>query len=291
MQSRRILVLAPHPDDEIVACGIAARRARLAGARIFVLFLTTGIPEPEALWPWQRGGYAARVARRREEARTAAALIGEPIGFLDYPSRRLRHHLDAAAAEAGRAIAEYAASELWVPAFEGAHQDHDAANALAAQFCDLLPVYEFAAYNFAGGSVRSNRFADRRDGEVAIEATAGAAALKRQALACYESERGTLRHIGAERETWRPRPRHDYRAPPHSGRLFRERFHWLPLRHPRIDFAPSAAVYAEIGRWVSAGAAARQPALGNSPGDEPRQANRELAGALDETEREGGLGR
>src|SRR6266576_3356235 len=90
MQSRRILVLAPHPDDEIVACGIAARRARLAGARIFVLFLTTGIPEPEALWPWQRGGYAARVARRREEARTAAALIGEPIGFLDYPSRRLR---------------------------------------------------------------------------------------------------------------------------------------------------------------------------------------------------------
>src|SRR5881394_2020989 len=214
MQSRRILVLAPHPDDEIVACGIAARRARLAGARIFVLFLTTGIPEPEALWPRQRGGYAARVARRREEARTAAALIGEPIGFLDYPSRRLRHHLDAAAAEAGRAIAEYAASELWVPAFEGAHQDNDAANALAAQFCDLLPVYEFAAYNFAGGRVRSNRFADRQHGEVAIEATAGEAALKRQALACYESERGNLQHIGAERESWRPLPRHDYRAPP-----------------------------------------------------------------------------
>jgi len=292
MEPRRILVLAPHPDDEIVACGIAALRARAAGARVFVLYLTTGVPARDALWPWQRRGHAARLSCRRAEARVAATLFGlEPIGSLDYPSRHLRHHLDAAAAEIDRAIMEHGAEALWVPAFEGAHQDHDAANALAAQFCDLLPVYEFAAYNFAGGRVRSNRFADRRDGEVAIEASAGEAALKRQALACYESERGNLRHIEAECESWRPLPRHDYRAPPHSGRLFRERFHWLPFRHPRIDFAPSAAVYAEIGRWVSAGAAARQPALGNSPGDEPRQANRELAGALDEAEREGGLGR
>src|ERR1700731_1162392 len=50
MDPRHILVLAPHPDDEIVACGIAARRARLAGARIFVLFLTTRIPASPALW-------------------------------------------------------------------------------------------------------------------------------------------------------------------------------------------------------------------------------------------------
>ena len=44
MGPRRILILAPHPDDEIVACGIAALRARAAGARVFVLYLTTGIP-------------------------------------------------------------------------------------------------------------------------------------------------------------------------------------------------------------------------------------------------------
>ncbi len=291
MQSRRILVLAPHPDDEIVACGIAARRARLAGARIFVLFLTTGIPEPEALWPWQRGGYAARVARRREEARTAAALIGEPIGFLDYPSRRLRHHLDAAAAEAGRAIAEYAASELWAPAFEGAHQDHDAANALAAQFRDLLPVYEFAAYNFAGGRVRSNQFPDRHDGEVTIELTPDEATLKQRALAGYASERGNLRHVRTARESWRPLPGHDHGAPPHAGRLFRERFHWVPFRHPRIDFEPSAAIYAEIGRWASGGAARGAPMLGDGPGGEARQADRKFAGALDQAEGEGGLGR
>ena len=292
MEPRRILILAPHPDDEIVACGIAALRARTAGAQVFVLYLTTGVPAREALWPWQRAGHAERLSRRRAEARVAAALFGlESIGSLDYPSRHLRNHLDAAAAEIGRAIMEHAIEALWVPAFEGAHQDHDAANALAAQFCGVLPVYEFAAYNFAGGRVRSNRFADRHDGEVTIETTAAEAALKRQALACYESERGNLRHIRAERESWRSLPHYDYGTPPHSGRLFRERFHWVPLRHPRIDFEPSATVYAEIGRWVSAGAAARQSALGNSPGDESRQADREFAGTLDQTERERGIGR
>jgi LmbE family N-acetylglucosaminyl deacetylase len=292
MEPRRILVLAPHPDDEIVACGIAALRARAAGARVFVLYLTTGVPAPGALWPWQRKGHAARLSSRRMEARVAAALFGlEAIGSPDHPSRQLRNHLDSTAAEIGRAIMEHAIEALWVPAFEGAHQDHDAANALAAQFSDILPVYEFAAYNFAGGRVRSNRFADRRDSDVTIETTAAEAALKRQALACYESERGNLRHIRAERESWRSLPHYDYGTPPHSGRLFRERFHWVPFRHPRIDFEPSATVYAEIGRWVSAGATARQSALGNAPGDEPRQADREFAGALDEAEGERGLGR
>ena len=291
METRRILVLAPHPDDEIVACGIAARRARLAGARVFVLFLTTGVPEPEVLWPWQRGGHAERVARRREEAHTATGLIGEPIGFLDYLSRQLRHHLAAAAIETGRMIAECGADELWVPAFEGAHQDHDAANALAAQFADLVPVYEFAAYNLAGGRVRSNQFPDRRDGDRSFELTADEAAMKQRSLACYASERGNLKHIGVKQESWRPLPHHDYGAPPHPGRLFRERFHWVPFRHPRIDFEPSAAVYTEIGRWASGGAARGEPVLGEGPGGEPRQSDREFAGALDKAEGEGGLGR
>jgi len=292
MEPRRILVLAPHPDDEIVACGIAAVRARAAGARVFVLFLTTGIPAREALWWWQRPGYAKRLRRRRDEARVAASLVGfEPIGFSDCPSRRLRHHLDEAAAEVDRAVAACGAEALWVPAFEGAHQDHDAANALAARFCARLPVYEFAAYNFAGGQVRANRFADERGREYAIEARPKEMALKRQALACYVSERGNLRHISVTREAWRPLRAHDYAAPPHPGRLFRERFHWVPFRHPRIDSEASIAVYADIGRWASADLAHRHPALGDGPGEEPGQADREFAGAFDETQGERGLGR
>lgn len=259
--TRRILILAPHPDDEVVACGVAARRARAEGARVDVLYLTTGVPPRERLWPWQRRGYAARVARRRAEAIAAAALLDiGPNAFLDIPSRGLVARLDGALAAIERALAETGAGEIWVTAFEGAHQDHDAANALAARFRGRLPVWEFAAYNLAGGKVRSNRFLDARGGAIELRLDRAEAAAKRRALRLYASERGNLGHIRTAEEACRPLPRHDYGAPPHDGTLFRERFQWVPLRHPRIDFTPSAEIYGAIGRWsgtmVAAGAGA-----------------------------------
>jgi LmbE family N-acetylglucosaminyl deacetylase len=250
MDPQRVLILAPHPDDEIVACGIAASRARSAGVHVFSLFLTTGVPPREMLWPWQRSGYTAWVKRRQDEALKAAALSGiEPVGFLETPSRCLRHRLDDAAVEIGRAIASSRAEALWVPAFEGAHQDHDTANALAAAFRNRLPVIEFAAYNFAGGTVQPNRFPGPSGRETIIALTAEEAARKQAMLACYRSERANLAHIRVTQESCRPLPAHDYSAPPHAGTLFRERFHWVPFRHPRVDFDPSAAIYDALGQW------------------------------------------
>ncbi|HZT88620.1 MAG TPA: PIG-L family deacetylase [Stellaceae bacterium] len=249
-EPRRILILAPHPDDEVVACGIAAVRARRRGASVRVLYLTTGVPPREALWQRHQRDYAERVRRRQAEAAAAAALLGlEADCFPDIPARRLRHHLEAAAARVAAVAA--AADTLWVTAYEGAHQDHDAANAVAARFRGRLPVWEFAAYNFAGGRVRANRFPAARGGEMLIEPSAEEAALKRQALGCYVSERGNLRHIGVGREICRPLPPHDYGAPPHPGRLFRERFHWVPFRHPRVDFDPSGDVYDCLERFAA----------------------------------------
>jgi LmbE family N-acetylglucosaminyl deacetylase len=289
--ARRILILAPHPDDEVAACGIAAMRAAASGARVFALCLTTGVPAADDLWPWRRKEYAARVARRRAEAEAAAALIGlEPIGFGDRPSRRLCAHLDEAFGEIERALADSRAEALWVPAFEGAHQDHDAANAVAASLRNLVPIWEFAAYNFAGGRVNTHRFPAQRGDEAVVVPNAAEAALKRRALARYTSERGNLRHIRIEREVCRPLPQHDYGSPPHPGRLFRERFHWVPFRHPRIDFMPSAEVYAAIGRWASARDRRPSAALGQSPSSKAGEAHRELAGALDQAQSESGIG-
>lgn len=252
--ARRILILAPHPDDETVACGIAARRARIEGARIAVLYLTTGVPLPEILWSWQRPRYTKLVARRRAEALAAAALLDiEPVGFLDIASRRLSVQLDDALAAVERAAVQSAAGQLWVPAFEGAHQDHDAANALAARFRGRLAVWEFAAYNKAGGRARSNRFADARGGVIELRLSREEVALKRRVLRLYASERINLAHIGLAEEAYRPLPRHDYAQPPHSGPLFRERFQWVPLRHPRIDFTRSAEIYRTLGRWSAGG--------------------------------------
>ena len=207
----------------------------------------------------------------------------EPVGWLDLPARRLRHDLDNAADAVSDAIAASAADALWVPAFEGGHQDHDVANALAAdwrigcQSGNSPPIISPAAGSVptslrrgAAARSRSLRRRARRHGS------------DRRSPA-YASERGNLRHVGLAQETCRPLPAHDYGAPPHPGRLFRERFHWVPFRHPRVDFAPSCEIYRDIGGWASARQTHRMAPLGQPPGGEARQADRELAGALDET--------
>ena len=72
----RILVLAPHPDDEIVAC--AHRHAlcdRSRRARLRLAPDDRGAPSG-LLWSWERAAYRDRVWRRQEEALDAARLLG-----------------------------------------------------------------------------------------------------------------------------------------------------------------------------------------------------------------------
>ena len=66
----RVLVVAPHPDDESVGCGGAVARHTRAGDRIDVVFLTSG----------EAGGHGKEPAHtrdlREQEARDAAAILG-----------------------------------------------------------------------------------------------------------------------------------------------------------------------------------------------------------------------
>ncbi len=212
-----------------------------------MLCLTTGVPAAAVEWPWRRAGYARRVWGRRREAAAAAALLGlQPAGFLDIPTRELRACLGPALQALQEAVAECRIDTLWVPAYEGAHQDHDVAHYLASRVRDAAETWEYAAYNFAGGRVRSQTFPDPDGTEIVLELSPAEREIKRAALAVYASERGNLRHVAVEREAFRHYRKADYARPPHGGRLFRERFQWVPFRHPRVDFTPSAAVRRSI---------------------------------------------
>jgi LmbE family N-acetylglucosaminyl deacetylase len=260
MSRRRILLLVPHPDDEIVGCAVAARRAIAAGAEVFAIYLTTGVPPRAALFPWQRAGHAARVARRHAEAERAAVLLGiRPVAFLDWPSRTLKAHIETAMAAIRSAIGRHAIDLLWVPAWEGAHQDHDVANFLAARLAALCPAIEFAEYHFHGGRAQSGAFFDADGSERVITLTPDEAAWKRRALATYASERGNLAHIACATEALRPLPRHDYASRPHFGKLFYERFQWVPFRHPRIDFDTPETICAALSAHAAACAAQTRP--------------------------------
>jgi len=77
----RVLVLATHPDDEVLGCGGVIARYAAAGDDVHVLVMTRGVEElftPE------------RVARTREELAAAHKILGVKIAtFLDFPAPRL----------------------------------------------------------------------------------------------------------------------------------------------------------------------------------------------------------
>lgn len=125
---RRVLVVAPHPDDETIACGGTLARLVDAGAVVTVVFATDG----EAT----RGASAPpdEIARRRRgEARAACSVLGvdrvRHLGFADGSLAERRDELT----EALRTIAlEVVPDGVLVPWFLDGHPDHRAASLAAA---------------------------------------------------------------------------------------------------------------------------------------------------------------
>jgi LmbE family N-acetylglucosaminyl deacetylase len=141
--STRLLVVAPHPDDESLAAGMLIQRTLAAGGRADVLLLTDGDMNP---WPqrWLERRIvidtAARArwgARRRREVSAALGRLGvgpehfHALGWHDMAvtdELRLRH---ADAVTAIRRIVERVRPNLVVmPDLGDAHPDHGSAHVL-----------------------------------------------------------------------------------------------------------------------------------------------------------------
>jgi LmbE family N-acetylglucosaminyl deacetylase len=250
MFAPRILVLVPHPDDEVVGCCAAIGRARAKGCRVFALYLTNGVPDAALFWPWQRAGHARQVLARWRETAAVQALLGlEEAGRQDVPTRSLRLRMAETAALIQRTLEATAATMLWTPAYEGGHQDHDVANALASRLAHRVALWEFSEYHNAGGRVRAQEFIAPTGRESVLTLDPAEVTHKRAALALYASEAANLGYIGSVREAFRPLAAYDYARAPHPGVLFHARFRYI-WGHPRVDRTPPAAVRRAIAAFI-----------------------------------------
>ena len=139
----RLLILAPHPDDESLATGGLIQRAVKAGAQVRVLFATDGDNNP---WPQRfverklQIGFTDRARwgrRRRKEALNALELLGLPRSsarFLSLPDQGITNLLMRA--EEGVLFTLWAELSEWeptvfvIPSATDAHPDHSALFAL-----------------------------------------------------------------------------------------------------------------------------------------------------------------
>jgi LmbE family N-acetylglucosaminyl deacetylase len=113
----RVLVIAPHPDDEVLGAGGTIARLNDAGAEVVIAIVTKGAPPL----------YAEAAAENvRREARAAHAQLGVTrTVFLDHPAARLdqvpHHELNRTL---GELVRDVAPEILLLPFVGDIHLDH-----------------------------------------------------------------------------------------------------------------------------------------------------------------------
>jgi LmbE family N-acetylglucosaminyl deacetylase len=132
----RVLVLAPHPDDEAIGCAGTISQLSRAGATVTVVFLTDGDATIGAT-----SDQTTTASRRRDEAEAACRICGANARFLGHPDQALVTVVDELATQVHDLVTELDAEAVFVPWFLDGHPDHTAANrALVA--ADLPPTTE-----------------------------------------------------------------------------------------------------------------------------------------------------
>jgi N-acetyl-1-D-myo-inositol-2-amino-2-deoxy-alpha-D-glucopyranoside deacetylase len=139
----RLLVVAPHPDDETIATGLLIQQVLAAGGEVCVLLLTAGDNNP---WPQRWIERRVRIGRedRQRWGRRRMGELGQAMQCLGLPPEALQamnwpdmgltdlllHPGDGATAAMAAVINRWAPTLIAMPALGDCHPDHGAAHVL-----------------------------------------------------------------------------------------------------------------------------------------------------------------
>jgi LmbE family N-acetylglucosaminyl deacetylase len=128
VQRARVLVVAPHMDDEAIGAGGTLARHARAGSTADVVWCAAGASE-------------TTTRARKEEARVAAALLGlRQLHWLDRPDGRLSRHEPELARELARLVGELRPDQVFCPFPSDHHRDH---TAVAVAVAEALATVRF----------------------------------------------------------------------------------------------------------------------------------------------------
>lgn len=190
----RLLVVAPHPDDETIATGLLIQQVLAAGGEVRILLLTAGDNNP---WPqrwlerrvWIGAADRQRWGRRRHtEMLQALQCLGVPaqaLHTLGWPDMGVTDMLLHAAATAApmlaAAIHQFRPSLIALPALDDRHPDHGSAHVLVRlALAGQSDPPRLLAYLVHGHACNGSF--------IEIHGSAAQSANKRKALAAHRSQ-------------------------------------------------------------------------------------------------------
>lgn len=195
----RVLLIAPHPDDETLAAAGLLQRAIAARATLRVLFVTDGENNPwaqratERRWRIRPQDRERWGARRRLEALAALACLGvgeRHVEFLGFPDQGITRALlsrdDDLIEMLALEIDGFGPTRLVGPAFEDLHPDHSALSVLLGLARQRLrtPPAAFHEHQF----VVHHHGPVPRVSESMLALSATEVERKRQAIRCHASQ-------------------------------------------------------------------------------------------------------
>ncbi len=232
-RSRRLAILAAHPDDETI--GASALMSRFPNTEI--IFVTDGAPRDRGLWsPGFQGSRDEYASLRHGEAEQAGGLAGVPVDRIHWVGA-VDQEAIFQANELSRRLAELVAN-LRVDAvvthpYEGGHPDHDAAALIARLAVTQLraeetpALIEMTSYHARDCQCVTGEFLNAEaESVLRVELSQADRGRKQQMFAAYSSQQMVLSAFGTERECFRLAPVCDFSRPPHEGKLWYECMGW-----------------------------------------------------------------
>ncbi len=215
----RVLLLAPHPDDEAIGTGGLVQRAMAAGGQVHVIFATNGDDNPwphrvlERRWKIEIADRMLWGMRRAQEALDALRVLGVPAKCADYlhlPDQRITELLLEAPEEVLErlvAIIEQVRPNLVVmPSPFDVHPDHSSLHLLMQLALSRAGRSDVEQVCYV---IHTRARSGHSDWErVPFELTDAERAIKRRAILAHHtqmvlSKNRFLRYAETE-EYWRP---------------------------------------------------------------------------------------
>lgn len=231
-----VMVVVAHPDDETIALG--SRIGRFQEAHF--VHVTDGAPRNEQ--DNRAHGFAAlsEYRRAREEELTGMFLRA---GFahvsricLDFPDQEATLNLIEITRQLARHITHHDPEVIFTHPYEGGHPDHDgcafavhhAVELNRARGCRRPLILEAPFYNADPKGFTSGTFLETKVmmPEVVYELVPREKKRKHALIACFTTQKETLKGFHDETERYRIGPVYDFSRPPHPGKLLYENYPW-----------------------------------------------------------------